>query len=95
MAAGKTALDNDHNSINSDSEIGELLDDIKGALSMAKSQDMLPPVRVARILAGDGVGQFSEELSRRVKNDEYSVPLSVALDYIGAIMDESSKEIDR
>mmetsp|Transcript_27771 Transcript_27771/g.42540 ORF Transcript_27771/g.42540 Transcript_27771/m.42540 type:complete len:1320 (+) Transcript_27771:112-4071(+) len=95
MAVGKNQLDNDEVSINSESDLGELLEDIKEALAMARSQGVLPPVRVARILAGDGVGQFSEERTiNKFKSKDDSVPLSVALDYIGAVMDDSSKEID-
>jgi len=91
----KDGADDTH-SVNSESEIGEMLDDIKEALSLARAQGVLPPVRIARILAGDGVGQFSNERSLSNQNDKDNcVPLSVALDYIGAILDESSTEISR
>jgi len=86
----------DTRSVNSDSEIDEMLDDIKEALSLARAQGVLPPVRIARILAGDSVGQFSNELSLSKRDEKDNcVPLSVALDYIGAILDESSTEISR
>ena len=94
MASKMFGTDDDEQSINSESDVGELLDDIKEALSMARSQSVLPPVRVARILAGDGIGQFSEEHNEAEKI-EGSLPLSVALDYISVTMDEQSQEIDR
>jgi len=98
MVSEKISNDNAHDarSVNSDSEVDEMLDDIKEALSLARAQGVLPPVRIARILAGEGVGQFSNELSlsKRDKKDN-CVPLSVALDYIGAILDELSTEISR
>lgn len=63
---------------------------------MARAQSVLPPVRIARILAGEGVGQFSVDDSRRSMDSERaSLPLSVALDYVGTILDDSSGEIAR
>jgi len=53
---------------------------------------VLPPVRVARILAGEGTGQFSGDA---FANQRRTVPLSVALDYVGNILDESRKEMSR
>jgi vacuolar protein sorting-associated protein 11 len=77
-----------------DSEEEEILDDIREALSLARSQGVLPPVRIARILAGEGTGQFSVDHSSTDK-DKRTVPLSVALDYVGDILDESRGEICR
>ena len=54
----------------------------------------MPPVRIARILAGEGTGQFSIDNSGTEK-DKRTVPLSVALDYVGDILDESRGEIAR
>jgi len=93
MASKEIGLDEDDKSINSESDIGELLDDIKQGLSMVQS--VLPPVRVVRILAGIGIGQFTEERKEGVSSDDNGVPLSVALDYIGTVMDKQSQEIDR
>ena len=75
--------------------MGDIHDDIKEALEMARSQGVLPPVRIARILAGEGPGQFSSNSSRRDPLDSHSVPLSVALKYIGGVLDESSQKIYR
>jgi len=95
MASEQIGVDEDDQSINSESEIGELLDDIKEGLSMAQSQGALPPVRVVRILAGIGIGQFTEERKEGISSSQNGVPLSVALEYIGTVMDEQSQEIDR
>lgn len=96
MAAEKVhSENNDDTSINSESEVGELLEDIKEALSMARLQGVLPPVRVTRILAGEGVGQFCSERNYPGTDSNDSVPLSVALDYIGAVLDESSNSVGR
>ena len=86
---------NDDTSINSESEVGELLEDIKEALSMARLQGVLPPVRVTRILSGEGVGQFCNEYKNLGSDYNDSVPLSVALDYIGAVLDDSSNAVER
>ena len=80
----------DDSSIHSEEEA--ILDDIGEALTLAKAQGVLPPVRIARILAGEGVGQFSTELRREQKR---TVPLSVALDYVGDILDDSRREITK
>ena len=59
---------------------------------------MLPPVRIARILAGEGTSQFSSPSSSAEEKSgpkQRTVPLSVALDYVGAILDDSRKEIGR
>lgn len=87
----------DDESNHSDSSVEDLLDDIKEGLSLARSQKVLPPVRVARILAGGGTGQFQEENRSTSKhsNEKNSVPLSVALDYIGDVFDESTKVINK
>lgn len=81
----------DDNSVQSDEE--EILDDIREALALARAQGALPPVRIARILAGEGAGQFSVDAGKN--NGAQTVPLSVALDYVGAILDDSRVEISR
>lgn len=62
---------------------------------LARRQGVIPPVRIARILAGEGTGQFSTENPQERPKNIRTVPLSVALDYVGAILDESRKEITR
>ncbi|KAL7566823.1 hypothetical protein ACA910_021325 [Epithemia clementina (nom. ined.)] len=88
-------------------ETEELLDDIQATLALARRQGASPPVRIARILAGEGTGQFSPKepptaLSsgggRRTSSSSSSassVPLSVALEYLGSILEESRVEGDR
>lgn len=87
----------DDESINSESSLGDLLDDIKEGLSLARSQNVLPPVRVARILAGETTGQFQEESrgAAHHSSEQNSVPLSVAIQYIGGVFDESTKVINK
>jgi len=80
---------NDGESINSQAE--EILEDIREALAMARSQGVLPPVRIARILAGEGTGQFCD--TAKADTNKRTVPLSVALDYVGEILDESRGKI--
>lgn len=79
----------------SDDDASEILSDIQEALSLAQLQGVLPPVRIARILAGEGTGQFSSAGVAENSPRQRTVPLSVALDYVGAILDESRKEISR
>lgn len=74
-------------------ETFEILDDIEEALNLARRQGVLPPVRIARILAGEGSGQFSSESSSR--NNKRTVPLSVALDYVGTVLEKSRREAAR
>lgn len=62
---------------------------------MARRQGVLPPVRIARILAGEGTGQFSSASGGTTSSSQRTVPLSVALDYVGDILDDSRKEITR
>jgi len=76
-----------------DSEGEAILDDIQEALDMARAQGVLPPVQIARILAGEGVGQFST--NEFGEENARSVPLSVALDYVGSILDDESTKIER
>ena len=52
-------------------------------------------MRIARILAGEGTGQFSSKEPAPSVVNQRTVPLSVALDYVGSILDESRKEITR
>jgi hypothetical protein len=87
----------DEISIESDSEIGGLLHDIHEALVLARDHgNFIPPVRVLRILAGEGFGQFSSiDNYSHDHSHRCSVPLSVALDYVGATLDESSAKINR
>lgn len=75
------------------SEEEEILVDIREALALARAQGALPPVRIARILAGEGAGQFSVDTHK--SSGAQTVPLSVALDYVGAILDDSRLEISR
>lgn len=76
-----------------DDEVAEIMDDIQEALTLARRQGVLPPVRIARILAGEGTGQFSAD--RPPKERKKTVPLSVALDYVGTILEESRRETSR
>lgn len=52
----------------------------------------LAPVRVLRILAGEGHGQFS---SGKPDHSRSSVPLSVAMDFVGATLNESNSKMQR
>ncbi|VEU41179.1 unnamed protein product [Pseudo-nitzschia multistriata] len=81
----------------SDDEVNDILEDIQDTLALAKRQGVLPPVRIARILAGEGTGQFSGSSAEAAsdRSPVRTVPLSVALDYVGDILDESRKEISR
>lgn len=82
----------DDDSENSEGEA--ILDDIQEALDMSKAQGVLPPVRIARILAGEGVGQFSNSLHEYNEDcNVKSVPLSVALEYVAGVLDGQSKKI--
>ena len=69
------------------------MEDIQEALTLARRQGVLPPVRIARILAGEGTGQFSADQPPR--EHKKTVPLSVALDYVGTILEESRRETTR
>lgn len=69
------------------------MEDIQEALTLARRQGVLPPVRIARILAGEGAGQFSSD--RPIKDRKKTVPLSVALDYVGTVLEKSRKEASR
>jgi len=79
----------------SDDEVNCILEDIQETLSLARHQGVLPPVRITRILAGEGTGQFSSSAVPSDRMQSKTVPLSVALDYVGDILDESRKEISR
>jgi hypothetical protein len=48
------------------------------------------PVRIARVLAGEGSGQFTSD--RPSKERKKTVPLHVALDYVGSVLEKSRKE---
>jgi hypothetical protein len=54
----------------------------------------LPHVRILRILAGEGHGVFHSD-RHGSNHSRCSVPLSAALDYVGAILDDSTKKIHR
>ena len=73
----------------SDSETG-MSNDLHEALVMARMQGKLAPVRVLRILAGEGHGQF-----RSGDSHNTSVPLSVAMDYISATLDDTNRKMQR
>ena len=75
------------------SEGRAILDDIEEALEMARAQVVLPPVQIARILAGEGVGQFST--NEYNEENVRSIPLSVALNYVGSILDDESDKIEK
>lgn len=81
----------------SDDGTAEILDDIQEALTVARLQGKIAPVRIARILAGEGTEQFSTHLPFGDSDSgrQQTVPLSVALEYVGAILDDSRKEISR
>jgi len=79
----------------SDDEVNDILEDIQEALALARRQGVLPPVRIARVLAGEGTGQFSSFTVPSDRVQPRTVPLSVAIDYVGDILDESRKEISR
>lgn len=93
LLVGKS--DNTDSDDDSDDEVDEILCDIQEVLSLAQRQGVLPPVRIARILAGEGTGQFSSHKFVDTKSPQRTVPLSVALDYVGEILDESRSEISR
>jgi hypothetical protein len=75
----------------------EILEDIQEALSIARVQKQITPVRITRILAGESTEQFSGEVAPGVMPTAgpQAVPLSVALEYVGMILDDSRKEIMR
>jgi hypothetical protein len=77
-------------------EITEILEDVQEALALARRQGVLLPVRVTRILAGEGTGQFSSEnLPSGEGQQRHTVPLAVALDYVGTHLESSRHEINR
>ena len=69
------------------------MEDIQEVLALARRQNVLPPVRIARILAGEGTGPFRAD--RSIDNNKPTVPLAVALDYVGSILEESRRETSR
>lgn len=77
-----------------DDEMDEIMDDIQEVLKLARRQRAIAPVRVARILAGEGTSQFSV-VSDGGTGDPTAVPLSVALDYVGTVLEESRHEVSR
>lgn len=85
---------NDDDSV--DDEAVDIMEDIQEALALARRQGVLPPVRVARILAGEGTGPFRAECDTSItKSNKPTVPLSVALDYVGSVLEESRRETSR
>lgn len=96
MVNEKLSQKDDDVSVDSESEIGELLQDVKEALQIARVQKAIPPVRIARILAGEGAGQFQNECYEDERDQHLDgVPLSVTMDYVGGILDEKGKEVER
>lgn len=74
----------------------DIMDDIQETLALARRQRVLPPVRITRILAGESSGQFSTyDRNTGIASAKASIPLSVALDYVGTILEESRREIQR
>jgi vacuolar protein sorting-associated protein 11 len=72
------------------------MEEIQECLTLAKRQGVLPPVRITRILAGEHPGQFSTDQPQQTKDNHLTkgtVPLSVALEYVGTILEESRTEI--
>lgn len=82
-------------SVNSESDVGGLLTDIHEALMIIRDHGELPPVRILRILSGETHGQFSADMNSQLANNQGSVPLSAAIDYVGSVLDDSSNKIDR
>mmetsp|Transcript_31712 Transcript_31712/g.69632 ORF Transcript_31712/g.69632 Transcript_31712/m.69632 type:complete len:1416 (+) Transcript_31712:195-4442(+) len=75
----------------------DVLMDLREALFLARAQRAeLPPVRVVRTLAGEGTSRFT--CSWKVSKPDgppKGVPLSVALDYVGPVLDGSRDEAAR
>ena len=74
------------------------MEEIQECLVLAKKQGVLPPVRIARILAGEHAGQFSIDRPSNKggqQQQKRTVPLSVALEYVGTLLEESRTEISR
>ena len=71
------------------------MEDIQEVLLLARQQGVLPPVRIARILAGECTGQFASSDTFADSSDIKTVPLEVALDYVGEVLDGSNTEIAR
>lgn len=83
-----------------DSEDGGTLiwEEIHEALAIARLHGQVTPVRIARILAGEGTEQFSGEFvagATAVSQAEHTVPLNTCLEYVGSILDDSRREISR
>ena len=79
-----------------ESEVGGILHDIHESLVMAMDHGELPPVRILRILAGERNGMFNcDNRSTNPSLNHCGVPLSVAMDYVGAVLDDSSWKIHR
>jgi hypothetical protein len=89
-----TTIMKDETSFESESEIGGLLNDIHEALVMARDYGDVPPVRILRILAGEGHGVFHSE-GDKSNAHSHGVPMSAAMDYVGAILDECAVKIHR
>ena len=76
--------------------VGGILHDIHESLVMAMDHGELPPVRILRILAGERNGMFNcDNRSTNPSLNHCGVPLSVAMDYVGAVLDDSSGKIHR
>ena len=81
----------DESSVDSDTDGGSLLRDVGESLLLAREHGDIHPVRVLRTLAGESHGRFGSDAG----GSGPSVPLSVALDYVGSVLDDSAGTIDR
>ena len=82
----------DEASVDSETDGGSLLRDVGESLVLARELGGVHPVRVLRTLAGESHGRFGSDAGG---SSGPSVPLSVALDYVGSVLDESAGTIDR
>jgi len=81
----------DESSVDSETDGGPLLRDVGESLLIARERGDIHPVRVLRTLAGESHGRFGSDAG----GSGPSVPLSVALDYVGSVLDDSAGAIDR
>jgi vacuolar protein sorting-associated protein 11 len=75
--------------------ITEILEDVQEALCLARRQGVLLPVRITRILAGEGCGQFSSEPMSTDFRSRPTVPLSVAIEFVGTYLEAATQEVVR
>ncbi|CAB9515961.1 sorting-associated protein 11 homolog [Seminavis robusta] len=97
--AGNLPKDQNENDDYSDDGNGpaQILGNIHEALEIASEGKAITPVRITRILAGESTEQFSGDVKKYSSGGQQTetVPLSVALEYVGMILDESRTEITR